>query len=88
MNIKQYKDKVASLGCIVCGSQPELHHPRTGAGTGRKNSDWLVVPLCGLHHRTGTSYLDASAHGNPRDFHAKHGSDLELVAQVIERVSA
>ena len=42
-------DKVASMGCMVCGAMPEIHHAMTGMG-GRKNHD-LVLPLCYLHHR-------------------------------------
>jgi len=42
-------DKIASLGCIICGSPACIHHASTGGG-GRKNHD-IVLPLCRLHHQ-------------------------------------
>lgn len=37
------------LGCMVCGSAPEIHHCHTGGG-GRKDHD-KVIGLCWMHHR-------------------------------------
>jgi hypothetical protein len=57
MNITEYKNKVAGLGCMACrllgyGETPaSLHHPREGQGGGQRASDWLVIPLCHEHHQ-------------------------------------
>lgn len=50
---KQYLNIVASLGCIVCGADAEIHHIRSFSGMGQRGSNWLTVPLCPHHHRTG-----------------------------------
>jgi hypothetical protein len=86
LNERQYKDRVAALGCLICGSPAELHHPRKGQGKGQRAPDWLVVPLCEAHHRTGTDYVTPSVHGAPQDFRAKYGDEMGLVAQTIESV--
>lgn len=46
---REHWQRVAELGCMVCGAAPEIHHLFTGAG-GRKKHD-AVVGLCWLHHR-------------------------------------
>lgn len=57
MKIQEYKDKVASLGCMVCkhigyGETPaSLHHVREGQGMSQRASDWLVIPICKEHHQ-------------------------------------
>lgn len=79
--------RVAGLGCILCrhlelGETPaEVHHIRDGAGAGRKNSDFLAVPLCPEHHR-GSSGL----HGlGTKGFATRYGlSELDLLAMTIE----
>lgn len=86
MRIKQYKGVVASLGCIICGGPAELHHPRAGRGMSQRGSDWLCIPLCPGHHRLGTSYAQPSVHGAPQDFRARHGEEMDLLAETIRRV--
>ena len=60
MTVKQWKPKVAALGCILCrhadlGETPaNLHHIREGQGMGQRASDWLVIPLCKEHHQGNT----------------------------------
>lgn len=56
---KSYLSRVAALGCAMCRrlgygeSQAEIHHQRTGMGTGRRADDAAVIPLCPSHHRQG-----------------------------------
>ena len=45
---RQRWDKVARLGCLICGGSATIHHLFTGAG-GRKNHD-RVAGLCWEHH--------------------------------------
>lgn len=57
---KQHKDRLVSLGCMVCRrlfpwlepATPELHHLRTG-GWG-KGDYKTMIPLCREHHQGKT----------------------------------
>jgi len=63
---ERYKSDVKRLPCEICvrnfGVDPEPqtdvvsdgHHPRTGAGAGRKNSDMDLIALCKEHHQGNT----------------------------------
>lgn len=83
MNVQQYKNAVAEIGCIVCistglGRTPaELHHPREDQGMSERASDWLVIPLCPEHHTGKTGF-----HGlGRRRFECMYGlSELDLIA--------
>jgi hypothetical protein len=50
--VQRHHDRVAALGCLVCGGEATLHHVSGYADRpGRiSRSDWLVVPLCPFHH--------------------------------------
>ena len=55
---REYLDRVANLGCIVCKkngyhTEPEIHHLREGMGMGQRNDYLNAIPLCPIHHRTG-----------------------------------
>lgn len=84
VNVKQYKDKVASLGCLICRRPPELHHPRFVAGAGQRASDWLVIPLCSEHHRTGGHGV--ALHAGQKTFERIYGTEADLLAQTIREV--
>ena len=57
--IKEHFNRVAAVGCVVCGQAAEIHHATGGSmldrgvarGMSQKVSDWLVIPLCPTHHR-------------------------------------
>ena len=84
----EYLGRVAALGCIVClvrrnaFTQPEIHHPRTGTGAGRRGSHFDAIGLCPADHRLapiGLHYLGR------RKWEALHGTtELEFVAKVKE----
>lgn len=86
MNSKEWKDKVASQGCILCHIQygtyapAELHH----IGDTSERSDWLVIPLCSEHHRNGPQ----SRHGaGERAWNAIHRtSEIKLLAETLRRL--
>ena len=88
MNTKKYKSEVASLGCMAChmlgyGETPaSLHHVREGQGLSQRSSDWLVVPLCRLHHQ-GTDGI----HDGRRFYLRFKLDELDLLAMTIEQVS-
>lgn len=81
--------KVADLGCILCqhlgwGATPaEVHHPRTGAGMGRRASNMDGVPLCPEHHRGPTGL-----HGLGRKaFEREYGiTELDLLDLTKQRL--
>jgi len=79
---KQHLAKVAELGCIICKSPAEIHHPRKGAGMGQKSSHFDAIPLCHVHHRTGGHGI--ALHAGQKTFEANFGTEMEL----LERVKA
>lgn len=88
--IRRYWTKVAALGCVVCDGPAEIAHCagrpsvieriQEPKAKGKKlpRLDWLVLPLCAFHHRTGPDALDLS----PRSFESRHGP----VAWHIDRI--
>lgn len=86
---KRYMGLVASLGCVVCrnlghGPTPaEVHHIKEGQYSQRA-SNYLVIPLCPAHHRTGG--MGVAYHAGPRSFESLYGSELDLLAQTIGEV--
>lgn len=82
---RHHLNKVAALGCIACykqgtpGTPAEIHHPRVGAGLGRKASHYEAIPLCPIHHR-GTAGLSVpSIHGSKNRFIETFGTEAELL---------
>ncbi len=87
---KEYLNRVASLGCILCrelgyGETPAtIHHPREGQGMSQRASNWLAIPLCPEHHQGATGL-----HGlGTRGFYARYRLDeLDLLAMTIEALA-
>ena len=73
---KAYMNRVAELGCLLCGRPAELHHLR--AGMGQRGKD--VIPLCPHHHRHGP-FGDAT-HNGYKTFCKKYGSEATLLAKL------
>lgn len=90
---RHYHDWIASLGCLVCGADAEVHHVTGFADRpGRIARDhWLVAPLCPAHHRCGISNGSVEALGHQGFFEA-YGYDLYLeamqLAETYQRVAA
>ena len=78
---KKYLGAVASLGCMVCGGPAEIHHIRQFAGMSQRASNWLVVPLCPGHHRTGRN----SIHNNTMNEGAYLAKTIEAVVNLLAR---
>lgn len=70
--------KVAGLGCLICGLPAQVHHIREE----RIKNDFLTVPLC-IEHHTGSF----SIHMAKREFQNIYGSELELLAKTIEKLT-
>lgn len=82
---KRHLDRVASLGCIVCGSPAEVHHIRTSFGMSQRASNYLTVPLCPFHHRQGG--FGEAIHAGQKQFEMQYGAELSLLAETIARLS-
>ena len=76
-------NRVAELGCIICGAPAEIHH--IGNGTmGKKASNFEVIPLCHVHHRTGG--LGVAVHAGRRTWEANHGTERELLEKTRQMI--
>ena len=86
MNIKEYKNRVASLGCIVeeCTNPASLHHPRFSCGMAQRSSDWLVIPLCRFHHQDGI--FGQAIHNGKATFEKNYGTEAALLAKTIKKI--
>ena len=71
--------RVRELGCLICQQPANAHHIRED----RIKNDYLTIPLCREHHQG-----DFSIHMSKRQFTAIYGSELDLLAKTIERLSA
>ena len=79
---KRHMGKVAELGCIVCTAPAQIHHIREDQGMSQRASNWLVIPLCPEHHAGALS-----VHKTAKQFANIYGSELDLLALTIERLS-
>lgn len=77
---KQYINRVAELGCIICRMPAEIHHLRTGMGLGMRNDYKNAIPLCPIHHRTGGHGV--AYHAGRLAFEENFGSETELLEKV------
>lgn len=77
---KQYLNRVAELGCIICRMPAEIHHLRTGVGLGMRNDYKNAIPLCHTHHRTGGHGV--AYHAGRLAFEENFGSETELLEKV------
>lgn len=93
---ERYRKDVKRLPCEICvqfhgmDADPwpepvasDAHHPRTGAGAGRKNDDADCIALCKEHHQGQTGI-----HGLGRKaFERSYGvTELELTERTRRRV--
>ena len=75
---KRYMGRVAALPCCACGATGvHVHHLR-----GIKRNNYLVIPLCPSCHQG-----EFSIHMDRKSFEAIYGSELELLADTIEKLN-
>lgn len=89
--LQRYEARLRAIGCIVgllgfraeCSGSVELHHPRDGVGAAQKNSDWVQVPCCWMHHQG-----ELGIHRR-KSFYARTKMDeWDLVGATIERLNS
>lgn len=87
---RKYHDRVAAMGCIVCrnlgqGQTPAaIHHIRAGQGMAQRADDFLVIPLCPLHHQLGGQGV--AIHAGQKQWESLYGTEMDLLAQTIREV--
>ena len=85
---KRHFDRVAAMGCLVCGAPATIHHVTGYADRpGRFSRDhWLVTPLCPLHHQAvyDSASMPVSVERlSHQGFFLEHGIDLLAVAMEL-----
>ncbi len=69
-------------GCVVCGEPyAHVHHLLEGRTPGRKNSDWLTIPLCYECHQ-GTHGI----HGTRQRWGLHKASEMKALAKTLEAI--
>ena len=81
----KHMDRVVALGCIAClnkgyyDTPSEIHH--IGNGTmGKRATNYEVIPLCPIHHRTGG--YGTAVHAGRKAWEDEFGTEQELLNQV------
>lgn len=77
---REWLERVAALGCVICGGQAEIHHLLKGKAMGKKASHFDVIPLCPFHHRHGGHGI--AIHSGVRTWEARHGTEREHLERV------
>lgn len=81
---KEHMQRVASLGCIICGQPAEIHH-LTGSGMGLRSNHFTIIPLCFDHHSAQSRLpFGYAAHKGTKSFEQRFGTQLELLTKTQE----
>lgn len=79
----RHLDRLARMGCVLCGSQPvEVHHILEGRIKGRKSGHWTAIPLCPDCHRGSNNGI----HGRQAMLRIRKITELELLAETLEHL--
>lgn len=83
---KQWMNRVADLGCLICGNNHVvLHHITTlRRGFGTKSSNYAVLPLCFNHH--DAKIKGESIHEDVNLWESKYGSQISLLEGVYNQL--
>lgn len=78
---REHMARVAFMGCLVCHKPATVHHVTSDGYKRITRSNWLVVPLCPVHHQIQwgpRESVEALGHAGFKDM---YGIDLLAVAQ-------
>lgn len=84
---REYYDKVASLGCVLCyhigyrGTSAELHHVRRH-GAPRETAP--VIPLCPEHHRGNSGVHGMGKKGFAKQYGVDEDDLVRLTSALLE----
>ncbi|WP_407936831.1 Ref family recombination enhancement nuclease [Jiella pelagia] len=83
---RDHLDRVASLGCIVCGAAADIHHLKGHPWScmGKRASHYDTIPLCHVHHQTGG--YGVAFHAGQKAWQARFGTQAELLKKVQEKL--
>jgi len=59
---RRHWDRIAHMGCLVCGQEAEIHHVHSDGFKRIGKSHRRVAPLCVRHHRTGQDAVHTLSH--------------------------
>ena len=73
--------RVKALPCAVCGQggPSDAHHILDGRTPGRKNPDWLVIPLCKDCHQGSKNGI----HGQRIMWNVKKASEAQCLHDTL-----
>lgn len=74
----RHLNRVAALGCIVCGNKAMIHHPRDGQGMAQRAPHCDAIPLCYNHHQGKQGFHTLGT----RRWEETYGTEAELLALV------
>lgn len=78
---KRHMQRVAQMGCLVCGARATLHHVTAQIEGGRiTRSHQRVTPLCPTHHQIQWGSRESVEALSHRGFWLTYGIDLLAVA--------
>ena len=81
---RRYRAWIRTLPCAACGISQRIEACHTGPhGLNQKASDYMCVPLCVTHHRTGPDALDRI--GRPQ-FEKRFQIDLSGLVRRLNRI--
>jgi len=70
-------DRIAAIGCLVCGAPAQVHHVKAKYASRRRDHK-SVAPLCESHH---TGHLGLHGLGSNEKFECLYDIDLVAWAQ-------
>ena len=79
---RAHMDRVAQMGCLICGSPALIHHVREN---NEKRNHMKVLPLCDRHHRNYGVFGEA-LHAGVKEWEKNHGTQKEWLAIVTYRL--
>lgn len=76
---KAHHNRVASIGCIICGAPACIHHVR---GNAAPKDHMRVLPLCHHHHQGSEGFH----HLGRSEWVSRYGYELDLLEILNERL--
>ena len=85
IELQDWLDRVAKLGCLICGAPACLHHIKTQAsrGMGKKRLKYEAIPLCYEHHQGNDGI-----HSGEKTWEAKYGNQADMMNYVLKKLGA
>lgn len=59
---RRHMNRLADMGCLVCGGPAEIHHVTSDRFKRITRSNKRTVPLCPWHHRLGEDAVERISH--------------------------